>query len=105
MSMFDAVIDNYEYGWNLTRARLLGFTTFSRIDIFGNWHIAYDYGPRRDMEAEKLHEKYKEMASRKEKVNYCRGALDFIQEWDTMGRCPDELEVIDFDEDYDEDEV
>jgi hypothetical protein len=90
----ETVVNNYEWGWNLTRAWLLNFITFSKQDIFGNFHLSYDYGPRRDMEAERLFHKYSKMLEKGDKVQYCRGAIALIKEWDTLKQIPEQLEVF-----------
>lgn len=97
----ETAINSYEWGWNLTRAYLLNYTTFTKRDIFDNLHVYYDYSPRRNIAAERLHQKYAEALAKPkpDKPNYYRGAIDLIREWDTMGQVPDELEVISFADD------
>lgn len=99
----DGVLDSYEFGWNITRSVLAGKGEYGERTIFGDILIKKDIALRREMEAERLFHKYSKMLLRREKSEYCRGALDFIREWDIIGACPAEL-TVDDDGDWEDDE-
>jgi hypothetical protein len=94
------LFDNYEFGWNITRSVLLNKEVRQIGTIFGNRSVP-DCPLLRDFEAERLHRKYSLMLMRNDKIEYCRGAIDLINEWDRIGKSPELLEVF---EDNDEDE-
>lgn len=93
MSLLDEVADLYEFGWNITRSALSSKEWYSEKTIFGDYIFKKDTDLRRSLEAEKLYDQYSKMLTRNKKVNYCRGALALIEEWDRIGVCPEELEI------------